>query len=98
MISEKLSDSILLNNFSQEDYSGLEFKNIVLNSYQSYQGILNDSRIHQIKLKNLTPVDIQNLRFDVVYYFEQEQQYYILNKLPYQNQKENVGEFVRVKR
>ncbi|WP_314242684.1 hypothetical protein [Empedobacter tilapiae] len=96
LISEKLSDSIPLNNFSQEDYSGLEFKNIVLNSYQSYQGILNDSRIHQIKLKNLTPVDIQNLRFDVVYYFEQEQQYYILNKLPYQNQKENVGEFIRV--
>ncbi len=49
LISEKLSDSIPLNNFSQEDYSGLEFKNIVLNSYQSYQGILNDSRIHQIK-------------------------------------------------
>ncbi|MGV0755797.1 hypothetical protein ACTS95_02240 [Empedobacter brevis] len=98
LISEKLNDSIQLDTFSQESYNGLEFKNIVSNYYKSFQGILDDSRIHFIKLKNLTPVDIQNLRFDVVYYFEQEQQYYILNKLPYQNQKENVGEFVRIKR
>lgn len=98
LISEKLNDSIQLDTFSQESYSGLEFKNIVSNYYKSFQGILDDSRIHFIKLKNLTPVDIQNLRFDVVYYFEQEQQYYILNKLPYQNAKENIGEFIRIKR
>lgn len=98
LISEKLIDNIELYGFAQENYNQLEFKNSVNHYYDSFQGILNDSRIHQIKLKNLSPVDVQNLRFDVVYYFEQEQQYYILNKLPYQAGKDNIGEFVRIKR
>lgn len=98
LISEKLIDNIELDGFAQENYNQLEFKNSVNHYYDSFQGILNDSRIHQIKLKNLSPVDVQNLRFDVVYYFEQEQQYYILNKLPYQAGKDNIGEFVRIKR
>jgi len=96
LISEKLNDSIKISNFSQEDYSDLSFSEIVKNEYLSLDSLINNSRKHFIKLKNLTPVDIQNLRFDVVYYFEQEQQYYILNKLPYQNAKENIGEFIRI--
>lgn len=93
---EIINDSIKVSGFAQEDYSDLSFSEIVKNEYLSLDSLINNSRKHFIKLKNLTPVDIQNLRFDVVYYFEQEQQYYILNKLPYQNTKENIGEFIRV--
>ncbi|WP_312557905.1 hypothetical protein [Empedobacter brevis] len=93
---ERINDSIKVPGFAQEDYSDLSFSEIIKNEYLSLDSLINNSRKHFIKLKNLTPVDIQNLRFDVVYYFEQEQQYYILNKLPYQNAKENIGEFIRV--
>ncbi|MDM1548592.1 hypothetical protein HX096_12085 [Empedobacter falsenii] len=96
LASEILNDFGIFESFSQEDYSDLSFSEIVKNEYLSLDSLINNSRKHFIKLKNLTPVDIQNLRFDVVYYFEQEQQYYILNKLPYQNTKENIGEFIRV--
>ncbi|VDH16714.1 Uncharacterised protein [Algoriella xinjiangensis] len=93
---ESINDSIKVSGFSQEDYSDLSFSEIIKNEYLSLDSLINNSRKHFIKLKNLTPVDIQNLRFDAVYYFEQEQQHYILNKLPYQNAKENIGEFIRV--
>ena len=96
LASETLNDYGNFVGFAQEDYSDLSFSEIVKNEYLSLDSLINNSRKHFIKLKNLTPVDIQHLRFDVVYYFEQEQQYYILNKLPYQNTKENIGEFIRV--
>lgn len=96
LASETLIDYGNFVGFAQEDYSDLSFSEIVKNEYLSLDSLINNSRKHFIKLKNLTPVDIQNLRFDVVYYFEQEQQHYILNKLPYQNTKENIGEFIRV--
>lgn len=97
LASRNLSDEISVVGFPQEDYSDLKYAEVTSSEYQSLNALINHSRIHSIKLKNLSPVDIQNLRYDVVYYFEQEQQYYILNKLPYQADNENTGEFIRIK-
>lgn len=85
--------------YNESSYFNLKYAEVVENVYYSLNALINNSRIHSIRLKNLSPVEVSNLRFDVLYYFEQEQQYYILNKLTYQaDRTENVGEFIRIVR
>lgn len=57
--------------------------------------ILQDTRVHQIEL-DLTAVDISQLVFDRLYFFRQEQAYYLLNTLRYTKGEKAIGEFVRV--
>lgn len=64
--------------------------------YPEFQKLLTDSRIHTIEL-NLNQIDVINLDEKPLYYFAQEQQYYLLNKLKYDENKAS-AEFVRVKR
>ncbi|MEN5133244.1 hypothetical protein [Elizabethkingia anophelis] len=76
-------------------FEGLGYQDVTKYYYKDFEGILNDSRIHNFLL-NLNIIDLFTLSFDKLYYFKQEQQYYILNKLQYDN-KSAKGEFVRVK-
>lgn len=94
--SQSLRDYNTFQGFAKENYNDLAFSQVVQNEYLSLNSLVNNSRKHFIQLKNLSPVEIQNLRFDVVYYFEQEQNYYLLNKLPFQTGKKNIAEFIRI--
>ena len=74
----------------------LGFRYFVQKYYKGIETILNDSRIHKIDI-DIDLVDILKLDLDKVYYFEQEQQNYILNKLNWKtNQNTGSGEFVRL--
>jgi len=72
------------------------FKDFVSKYYNNYKILLEDFRMHKISLA-LNNLDIHNLDFDKIYYFEQEQNYYILNKLTYESCKLSNSEFYRVK-
>lgn len=62
--------------------------------YSDFGKIINSFKIHQIEL-NLSLADILNLDFNKLYYFKQEQKYYLLNKLTSSNDK-YTAEFVPV--
>ena len=78
------------------NFSNLKFSDSVLKYYSEFKKILDDSRLHEIEV-NLNEIDIHNLDFDALYYFKQEQQYYLLDKLNFKENKLSVGNFVRVK-
>jgi hypothetical protein len=72
------------------------YKDFVPKYYSNIELLFNDFRMHKISLA-LNNLDIHNLDFDKIYYFEQEQNYYILNKLTYESCKLSNAEFYRVK-
>lgn len=72
------------------------FKDFVPKYYNNIKLLLNDFRMHKIRVA-LNTIDFINLDFDKIYYFEQEQNYYILNKLPFEKGKISVAEFYRIK-
>lgn len=76
-------------------FSSLDWNSKLKRSYLAFGQILNDSRIHTIEL-DLDLVDIATLDLKALYYFHQEQQFYIINKIQLSDGKAE-GEFVRVK-
>lgn len=64
--------------------------------WESLRSIIEDTRVHLIDL-NLSIVDVTNIDFSKVYYFEQEASYYILNNLKYTKGKVTTAEFVKVR-
>lgn len=64
-------------------------------NFSEYEKIFNKFKTHEIEL-SLSVNDILSLNFDNPYYFEQEKQFYILNKVTYQEGKLSIGEFVRI--
>jgi hypothetical protein len=79
------------------NFNQLDMNSIIGANYLPMQTILNDSRLHTITLI-LSKFDVMNLNFDALYYFAQEQQYYLLNKINFKNNDYSTGEFVRVKK
>lgn len=71
------------------------FDELVFKNYKEYEGILYNVRVHKIQLA-ITESDILTLDMTKPYYFIQEGQYYLLNKLPYEEGKITVGEFIRI--
>lgn len=76
-------------------FDGLDWRTLLNKNYNEFGRILNDSRLHNIEL-NLNTIDCLQLDLAALYYFKQEQQYYILNRLNF-NSDRATGEFVRVK-
>lgn len=72
------------------------FKDFVPKYYGNIELLLNDFRLHKIKLA-LNTIDFINLDFDKIYYFKQEQNYYFLNKITFEKGKLSNAEFYRVK-
>ena len=79
------------------DFTGLTWAELINTFYFEYGKILNDSRLHSINLY-LHPADILLLDLKKLYYFAQEQQYYLINKISYDGDDVTKGEFIRVKR
>jgi hypothetical protein len=95
--------SELLNQENRADYIPVAYhyfttyKDFVPKYYNNIKLLLDNFRLHKIKL-NLKSIDIHNLDFDKIYYFEQEQNYYFLNKLTYKSGKTTNAEFYRVRK
>lgn len=79
------------------DFTGLTWQELINTFYNDYGKILNDSRLHTINLY-LHPADVLLLDLKKLYYFAQEQQFYIINKISYEGGNSTKGEFIRVKR
>jgi len=71
------------------------FDELIYKNYVDYQFILTNFKAHNISLK-LALSDVLNLNMLVPYYFKQEAQYYVLNKLTYQSGDISTGEFLRI--
>lgn len=70
------------------------YQEIVNTYYPEMRRVIDTSRIHTIEL-DLHTVDVLNLDLYAAYYFEQEQQYYFINRLNYDEAKAS-AEFVRI--
>lgn len=76
-------------------FDGLNMFDVITANYTDFVNIAGDSKIQTIQL-DLEVSDILNLDLDMLYYFEQEQQYYLLNKLDVEGNRAS-GDFVRVR-
>lgn len=79
----------------REDFSTLQF--LTNPYYDVLSKILDDTRVHRISLL-LTSIDVNQLDFKKVYYFQQEGAFYMLNKLQYKKGDEAKGEFIKIRR
>lgn len=76
--------------------TGSVYKDIAGEKYSLITAILDDSKVHNIKLK-LNQYDFLSADLSKTYYFEQESAKYILNKLTYKSGEPSIGEFVMIK-
>ena len=84
------------NNVAIVDTKNLSYSYAV-NNYKDFVKVLNDTRIHEIELF-LNINDLLDLDLESLYYFSQENQYYILNRITIDlTNNINKGEFIRVK-
>ena len=84
------------NNVAIVDTKNLNYSDAV-NNYKDFVKVLNDTRIHEIELF-LNINDLLDLDLESLYYFSQENQYYILNRITIDlTNNINKGEFIRVK-
>lgn len=63
--------------------------------WRSLERIIQGLRVHKIDL-HITTVDVSELDITRIYYFEQEQAYYMLNRLAYTKGQVTNAEFVKV--
>lgn len=83
------------NNVAIVDTKNLSYSDV--NNYKDFVKVLNDTRIHEIELF-LNINDLLDLDLESLYYFSQENQYYILNRITIDlTNNINKGEFIRVK-
>lgn len=95
--SLNLGESQTASAFNVADTSYTVFSELVPIYYSGYQQILNNSRIHTMELA-LTAVDVIKPDFTKLYYFEQEQSFYKLNRINYEKGKISTGEFIKINR
>lgn len=72
------------------------YSEIVPLRYSRFESVLNDTRIHEFDLA-LSASDILNLDMKKLYFFEQEHNRYLLNKITWKKGSPAKGEFLRVK-
>lgn len=93
--SEILSEIESRTNFYMANIQDVHFSSLVPKYYGKHKLLLDVFKKHDIEL-NISVFDIISLDLGKLYYFEQECQFYILNKLSWQGKKTSKGEFIRV--
>lgn len=79
------------------DTRNLSYIEMVNNHYSNFSRIMSDTRIHDINVY-LDVNDLLELDLEALYYFSQENQYYILNRITVDLETRiGKGEFLRVK-
>lgn len=94
--SETFNEQTTVTYLPLASFDGQDWLTMILKYYPSFGKILNESRIHEINLY-LRDVDLLTLNLGALYFFEQEQQFYILDKLKYKGGKVSTGNFIRVR-
>jgi len=90
-------DGTLVNAFPLGIATDEVFSKIVPDKFGNFEAkVLQDARVHKIELA-LSKFDVATLDMTKRYFFRQEAQIYILNSLKWENNKNCVGDFVRVK-
>lgn len=95
-ISDILGGDVIASNWPLARAENTVFSDLIPIYYPEYERILNDFRMHNINLA-LTIYDILTLSFIKPYYFSQENNFYVLNKLTWESGKICTGEFIRLK-
>jgi hypothetical protein len=95
--SEKFSLEQAVSSIPIARHNFTTYKDFVPKYYKDINLFLDKFRIHKMIL-NLNCIDIHNLDFDKIYYFDQEQNYYFLNKITYKNGRLSNGDFYRVRK
>lgn len=90
-------DTIPMNPYAPAQLNGGLFSTIIEEKYDLIRAIIDQSRIHNIELL-LSKADMMALDLEKLYYFEQEKQVYLLNKIIWKEGKTVTGEFIRVNR
>lgn len=95
--SKTFLDEETVSSLPLADFSDLTWTKMISTFYFQYGRILNDSRMHDITLK-ISEADMLLLDLKKLYYFEQEQQYYLINKMEFDGSETAKMEGIRVKR
>ncbi|HET8838045.1 MAG TPA: hypothetical protein VFM82_03535 [Flavobacteriaceae bacterium] len=94
--NEIVINGVANTSFICADISNVLWQKIVQNKYIEIDKIFTDTRIHEIELA-LSANEFATLDLRKLYYFDQEKQFYILNKIRWESGKPAKGEFLRVK-
>ena len=84
----------LATKFPLAEYSEV-FANIIDTKFANIGRVINDAKILDIDLV-LSKMDILNMLFHRLYYFEQEKGYFLLNQLTWESGEISTGEFVKI--
>lgn len=84
----------LATKFPLAEYSEV-FANIIDTKFANIGRVINDAKIVDIDLV-LSKMDILNMLFHRLYYFEQEKGYFLLNQLTWKSGELSTGEFVKI--
>src|SRR5690606_19331721 len=88
-------DTNLVQNYPMVSTVGATFRDIAVSKYRSFRLMSNDAKVHRIDLA-ISLVDIVTLDLRKVVYFEQEANFYILNRLTYKTGEYSRAEFLRI--
>lgn len=94
--SETLGVSEIVSSLPVARFLLTTFKDLIPKYYANIDLLLNDFKMHKIEML-VNTIDFVNLDLDKIYYFEQEQNYYFLNKMQWQKGKLTNADFYRVK-
>lgn len=95
LVSELLAESETVTGFPFVNTYMTTYNDLVPIYYEKYNQLLNNTRVHEIDLM-LSIADIISLDFTKPKYFAQEQSYYKLNKIIFEEGKVSKGEFIKL--
>lgn len=95
LLSESVLGSETVSQLPYADTTGATYNQIVPDKYARYLDVLNNFRAHDIDLA-MGLLDFLEVDMTKPVYFDQEAQYYLLNKLNYTNGQISSGEFIRI--
>jgi hypothetical protein len=84
-----------VNGFPVPTLNGNTLADVVQNKYVSIEEVLNNTKIHRIKLK-MSQGELLALDLVKRYYFKQEQAIYLLNSIKWVSGEDAVGEFIKL--
>ena len=94
--SDILNDNEIVESIPVVRFLNTTFNDFIPKYYKNIDLLLSDFKMHKIDML-VNTIDFQNLELDKIYYFEQEQNYYFLNKMQWQKGKLTNADFYRVK-
>lgn len=95
LVSEKLVDSGIVSSLPIAINTDTLFEEAIFKNYAEYQKIFTNFRIHNIDLA-MTINDFMGLDLTRPVYLQQENAYYICNKISFEEGEKSTGEFIKI--